>query len=104
MHKHIVTFGMAAIVAAFAASAHAADPIDVSNNTVTCGTLEKVVVKTSPALTVGGTSPVKIKLKGKLGGCNTDAAVGIPDFKSSISGSLTLPTNDCFALVSPGTV
>jgi hypothetical protein len=84
-------------------AAHA--QVDVSNSTVTCNTIVKGAIKASPALVNGGTSASVFKVKGKLAACTTNAVgVTIPDGKSSFSGVINVPSNDCAALLTPGAV
>jgi hypothetical protein len=78
--------------------------VDVSNSTVTCNSVLKGSLKFVPSFVNGGTATsVLVKVKGKLGGCFSSAPVTIPDGKSSFSGTLTLPSNDCATLLGPST-
>jgi hypothetical protein len=81
-------------------SGAAAPPVDVTNETVVCNTINKGVIKVKPPLVNGGTAVPALSVAGKLGGCSTSAAgVTIPDFKSSIKGTLTGTSNDCGGLL-----
>jgi hypothetical protein len=85
-------------------SGAAAPPVDVSNNTVTCNTINKGVIKAKPPLVTGGSVPTVFSIAGKLAGCSTDASgVVINDFKSSFKGTISAPSNDCGALLGPST-
>jgi hypothetical protein len=87
-------------VALFIPTSHAADPpIDVSNATVTCNTINKGVIKIKPPLVNGGTAVPVLSLAGKLAGCSTSEGNVIADFKSSIKGTLTGTSNDCGGLL-----
>jgi hypothetical protein len=86
------------------ASHAAAPPIDVTDNTATCNTINKGVLKFKPPLINGGTTATVVSIAGKLAGCTTDAAgVTINDFKSSFKGAINTPNNDCAGLVGPST-
>jgi hypothetical protein len=99
----IATIGTMAL--SFALASTAAAQIDVSNSTVTCNTVIKGSIKLAPALITGGALPTAFKIKGKLGGCTTNAGgVTLLDGKSSFSGVVNVPTNDCAALLNPGAV
>lgn len=72
--------------------------VDVSNNTVICGTIMKGSLKFSPVFTPSGLAPSVIKIKGKLAGCITDAGVVIVDGKSKFSGVINFPDSNCSVL------
>lgn len=83
-----------------ATTANAAGTIDASNSTITCSTFTKAVFKPKPNLVVGGALPATISIKGKLSGCATNAP-GVTSISGSLSGTLTLPNNDCSSLNGP---
>jgi len=100
-HRKVI----ATLVLAFVLPWTAQAQVDVSNSTVTCNTIVKGSIKLAPALVTGGTSSTVFKIKGKLAGCTTNApGVIIPDGKSSFSGVVNIPTNDCTSLLLPGAV
>ena len=99
--KTIAALGLATAVALFAGSAKA-QLVDVSNANVYCNTILKGSLKISPALINGGGSPTVYKVKGKLGSCQSNAGITIPDYKSSFKGVLNVDTNDCGALLGGG--
>ena len=102
--KLIATIGTT-MVLAFALTGTAQAQVDVSNSTVTCNTVVKGSIKLAPALITGGALPTVFKIKGKLAGCTTNApGVTILNGKSSFSGLVNVPTNDCAALLNPGAV
>ena len=49
-------------------SGASAPPVDVTNNTVTCNTLNKGVIKIKPPLINGGSTPAVVSVQGKLTG------------------------------------
>jgi hypothetical protein len=55
-------------------SGAAAPPIDVSNETVVCNTINKGVIKVKPPLINGGTAVPALSVRAKLGGCTTSAS------------------------------
>ena len=81
-------------------------PVDVSNHTVTCDTFFGSI-KASPALTLAGSGPGTITVKGTLAGC-TDDTVGVYDATSNpggvslapskVSGTLNIASSSCTGL------
>ena len=87
-------------------SAAAPPKVDVTNHTVTCDTFFGSI-KASPALTLAGSGPGTITLKGTLDGCKDDT-VGVYDASSNpggialgpstVKGTLNVTSTSCTAL------
>ena len=100
LRRFIVVCAVAVGLSCLASFGVAQAQIDTSNETVQCNILQKTAIKASPALILGGTQPTTLKLKGKLAGCTSSAGgFTIPDSKSTVSAVLSLPSNDCSALI-----
>jgi hypothetical protein len=84
-----------------ATSVMAVDPYDNSNDTVTCGTITKGVIKPKPVLTSTGPFVTSVfSVSGTLGGCTSPShpALVFPEGKSKFKGTINAPTNSCAAL------
>ena len=75
-------------------------PYDNSNDTVTCGTILKGVIKPKPVLTNTGAVASVFALSGTLSGCSSpsNANLVFPEGKSKFKGTINAPTNNCLAL------
>jgi hypothetical protein len=102
MLRRIALFGTVAAVfgGLIATPAHAQTPIDPTNHTVTCDTLNKGTAQFKPSLVLGGTLATATKIKGTLTGC-TATPNDITVISGSVSGLLSSPTNDCLSLLGP---
>jgi hypothetical protein len=75
-------------------------PYDNSNDTVTCGTILKGVIKPKPVLTLTGATPAVLAISGTLSGCTSPSNPNLvfPEGKSKFKGTINAPTNNCTAL------
>ncbi len=77
-------------------------PIDNSNATVTCNTILKGLIVPKPPLTLAGTAPEVITVKGLLGDCvSSDPSITFLEGKSSFVGTISGGTNGCTGLAGP---
>ncbi len=87
-------------------AAHAGGTLDASHYTVSCDTMTKGTVGFVPALTLAGTSPEAVKIKGALSGCTATPDGSNPAVQvlsATVSGALTGGTNSCLSLLGPST-
>ncbi len=98
---------LAAIMMPFAllasGSGAAAPAIDVTNDHVTCNTINQGLIKISPAITSSGSSShAKFLFSGKLGGCvdEDNSGVTFSESKSSFKGTINVDSNTCISFFS----
>ena len=81
--------------------AHAgAPPVNASGDTVSCATILKGTVGFKPSLTLAGSGPAVISIKGSLAGCTTNDA-NITSISGSFKGTLNSPTSSFTSLLGP---
>jgi hypothetical protein len=84
----------------YAGAAHSAGPvkIDVSRDKVTCTTVYGTVAF-SPALTIGGTLPTRMTVKGTVDNCTDLTNPNVKLVKSTFAGTLSAPNNNALSLL-----
>jgi hypothetical protein len=98
-------FGLFSIALLFGAASVQAGPppYDNSNDTVTCGTILKGVIKPKPVLNFAGAGASIFAIGGTLGGCSSPSNPDLvfPDGKSKFKGTINAPTSNCGGLLGP---
>jgi hypothetical protein len=102
MRQIVRWLGSATLVASILVRpAHAAaPPVDVSGEAIRCSTVTGTI-SISPPLAFGGTATtVRMKIKGKLDGCEVVTNPSVLIDSGTFQGTLVLPSNECMALTS----
>ena len=95
------TAAMVTFLVSFAPVAGAVQPIDVSNDSITCNTLNGVA-SIAPPLKIGGTATSTIMtVKGLLAGCTVTGLDPVTIVSGKVSGKLEGTSNECITTFVP---
>jgi hypothetical protein len=82
-------------------SAHGAvPPVDVTGEAIRCSTVTATLSISPPLAFAGTATSVRMKIKGKLDGCEVVTKPEVLIDSGTFQGTLVLPTNECMTLTS----